>query len=128
VQDPSGTIGTVEPIRVAGRTIIDLGRPIVPGTYAVESATRQEAVAAAAVNVPPQEALLQFADERRAAASVATMVDKEVVEIADPSIAIGTLVARQRQRAEIWPWLVGAAILAAAAEMLVAARIARQSA
>jgi hypothetical protein len=128
VQDPSGTIGTVEPIRVAGRTIIDLGRPIVPGTYAVELATRQEAVAAAAVNVPPQEALLQFADERRAAASVATMVDKEDVEIADPSIAIGTLVARQRQRAEIWPWLVGAAILAAAAEMLVAARIARQSA
>jgi hypothetical protein len=51
---------------------------------------------------------------------------KEDVELADADGSIGAVVARERQRAELWPWLIAAALLCAIGEMIVAARVARQ--
>ncbi|KXB97619.1 MAG: hypothetical protein AA908_05705 [Chlorobi bacterium NICIL-2] len=127
LHDPSGATSAVEPLRIAGRSVVDLGRPLVPGVFTIESVAQREAVAAAAVNIPAEEALLHFADANRVAAYISTVVGKEDIEIAEPDTPLGELVARQRQHAELWPWLLGGALLAAAAEMILAARIARRS-
>lgn len=125
--DPSGSTSAVEPLRLAGRTVVDLGRPLIPGTFTVESVAQREAVTVASVNIPAEETLLHFADARRAAAYISSLAGKENIEIAEPDTPLGEIVARQRQQAELWPWLLGGALLAAAAEMLLAARIARRS-
>jgi hypothetical protein len=127
LRDPAGSASAVEPLRIAGRSVVDLGRPLVPGMFTVESVAQREAVAATAVNIPAEEALLHFADANRVTEYISAVVGKKDVEIAEPETPIGQLVARQRQQAELWPWLIGGALLAAAAEMIVAARIARRS-
>ncbi|MCS6999704.1 MAG: BatA and WFA domain-containing protein [Bacteroidota bacterium] len=127
VRDPNGAEAVVPAVVVGGRTILDLGYPLLPGAFVVEATTGSAPVATAAVNIPSSETVLEFVERQRAASYISTRVGKEQIEIAEPHETISTLVARQRQRAELWPWLIAGALLCALGEMIVASQVARRS-
>ncbi|MCX7929895.1 MAG: BatA domain-containing protein [Chlorobi bacterium] len=128
VRDAAGTQIAVGSIRLAGSTIVDLGTQLVPGCIVVRAQQTSEPITAATVNIPSSEAVQNQVAPERVVSYITFRVGSEDVELATDAALLGTLVARQRQRAELWPWLASAAVLCALGEMIVAGRLARRTA
>jgi len=128
LRDATGAESLVGAVRFAGTVVVDVGRPLLPGCMAILPQSDPEPIAALAINVPPSEAQLSFVPPDRVVSYIAQRVGKEDVELATAEASIGALVARERQRAELWPWLIGAALACAVGEMIIAAGAARRMA
>lgn len=128
VRDLVGTETIVRTLHIGGSAIVDMGRPMIPGIMTVETHADRQPVAVAAINIPPSEVMLDYVEPRQTASYIASRVGKEEIEVAEPQQLLSSIVARQRQHAELWSWMVGAALLCAIAEMVLAARVARQTA
>lgn len=126
VRDAAGTESVVGVVRVGGSAVVDLGRPLAPGCIVIMPQSGEQPLATLALNIPSHEVQLSFVSARRTKSYIARWMGKEDVELADADGSIGAVVARERQRAELWPWLIAAALLCAIGEMIVAARVARQ--
>lgn len=126
VRDASGAESVVAAVRLSGSAIVDLGRLLLPGCMVITPQNAAEPIAAISVNPPASEAQLTFTATDKVVSYISQRVGKRDVERAELDAAIGAVVGRQRQRAELWPWLIGAALLCALGEMIVASRVARR--
>lgn len=128
IRDLVSTETIARTVRIGGSTIVDVGRPLIPGIMTVETQVDRQPVATAAINIPPSEVALDFTEPQHVASYIAKRVGKEQIEVAETQQPLSNIVARQHHRAELWSWIVGVALLCAVAEMLLAARLAQQTA
>lgn len=128
MRDRTGTETLVHAIKSAGGTYVDIGHPQDVGALVIETERTGEPVASAAINPPSAEAVLELAGSQQAASYISQRLARNDVEIASGNPSLAAIVARERQRAELWPWLIGGALACAIGEMVIAARVARRTA
>lgn len=122
-----GTTGDVAPARLPSQTLLQVPAQTRAGVVLVTTGSGAD-VAAASVNVPRTESLLQYLDgdqwQQAAEEMVAAAVD---VSHAEPGKELQTSMSQARIGSELWPLCIMLALFCAVAESVVSRRMARDA-